>query len=152
VSYREAALETLRRCTQALEGELSSEERSRLCALQIQAIQALSNVYKPETIARAERVRQLLRQMAHMAPGDRAAAIRERMGLARSTYYKLRKLQGRPQLALLVPNDRNRVNLRRSAGYRSIMQPAARPMMRKCGVSCLLLAWHVMSLVCQRRT
>jgi len=92
MSLRDTALETLRRCTQALENELSSEERARLCALQSQAIQTLSNVHKPETLARAERVRQLLHQMAHMTPGDQAAAIRERMGLARSTYYKLRRL------------------------------------------------------------
>jgi hypothetical protein len=92
VISRGTALETLRRCTQALEGELSSEERSRLCALQNQAIQALSNTHKPATLVRAERIRLLETQMAHMQPGERAAAIRERMDIARSTYYKLRKL------------------------------------------------------------
>lgn len=87
MSLRDAALETLRRCTQALEGEQSSEERSRLCALQNQAIQVLANPRQPQTLARAERVRQLEWQMRHMEPAERAAAIRERMGLARSTYY-----------------------------------------------------------------
>jgi hypothetical protein len=91
VSSRGTALETLRRCTQALEGELSGEERSRLCGLQNQAIQALSNTHKPATLVRAERIRQLERQLTHMQPGERAAAIMERMGIGRSTYYKLRK-------------------------------------------------------------
>jgi len=63
-----------------------------LCALQNQAIQALSNTHKPRTLARAERIRQLERQMSHMQPGERATAIRERMGLGRSAYYKLRKI------------------------------------------------------------
>ena len=94
MSSRGTALETLRRCTQALEGELSSVERSRLCALQNQAIQTLSNTHKPATLGRAERIRQLERQMTDMDPSQRVAAIRERMGIGRSTYSKLRKTLG----------------------------------------------------------
>ena len=84
-------METLRRCAQALVGDLSSAERVRRCALHEQALRALDNTHKPATLARAARIRQLERQMIHMLPGERAAAIMERMGLGRSTYYKLRK-------------------------------------------------------------
>jgi hypothetical protein len=91
VSSRGAVLETLRRCAQALAGELCGAERMRICALHEQALRALYSTHKPATIARAARIRQLESQMIHMEPGERAAAIRERMGIARSTYYKLRK-------------------------------------------------------------
>ena len=92
MSSRGTALETLRRCAQALVGDLSSAERVRICALHEQALRTLGNTHTPGTIARAARIRQLERQMIHMQPGERAAAIRERMGIGRSTYYKLRQL------------------------------------------------------------
>jgi hypothetical protein len=94
VSSRGAVLETLRRCAQALAGELSGAERVRICALHEQALRALDNTHRPDTIARGIRIRQLERQMIHMQPGERAAAIRERMGIGRSNYYKLRKTLG----------------------------------------------------------
>jgi hypothetical protein len=95
MSTRGAALETLRRCAQALEGDLSTEERARLCALQCQAIQFLADPHKPATLARAERIRQLEAKLADMPAGERAAAIMERMPIGRTMYYRLRKLQYR---------------------------------------------------------
>jgi hypothetical protein len=92
MNSRGTALETLRRCAQALLGDLSSADRVRICALHEQALRTLYSTPKPTTVARAARIRQLEGQMAHMEPGERAAAIRERLGLGRSAYYKLRKI------------------------------------------------------------
>lgn len=42
------------------------------------------------TRALADRIARLERQLAALPAGERAAAIRERLGLTRSTYYRLR--------------------------------------------------------------
>lgn len=50
----------------------------------------LANIAQALEHPRLNQLRRLERQLAHMTPGDRAAAIRERMGLSKSGYYKLR--------------------------------------------------------------
>ena len=52
----------------------------------------LANIAQVLEHPRLSQLRRLERQLAHMAPGDRAAAIRERMGLSKSAYYKLRAM------------------------------------------------------------
>lgn len=97
MSDRAAAVETLRRCAVALAGELSADERRRVIALHEQAVRMLEEQHRPATVARIERLRRLEQQMARMAPGERASAIRVRMRLSKSGYYKLRQIAVSPR-------------------------------------------------------
>ena len=74
--------------------DLSSERRRHTAGMLRELLFALkrSSKYTPRTLARAAKIRQLERKMAHMDPRDRAAAICERMRLCRSDYYRLRKV------------------------------------------------------------
>jgi hypothetical protein len=74
--------------------DLSPDRRKHFAGLLRELLFALkrSSKYTPRTLARAAKIRQLERKMAHMDPRDRAAAICERMRLCRSDYYKLRKI------------------------------------------------------------
>lgn len=48
--------------------------------------------HRPGTAQLAARIAQLERQMRHMEPGERATAIRRRLGLSKTTFYRLRKI------------------------------------------------------------
>ena len=48
--------------------------------------------HRPDTHKRVAHLHRLQGELAHMRAGDRGAAIRERMGLSRSGYYKLLRL------------------------------------------------------------
>jgi hypothetical protein len=96
VSARAAALATLRRCADALRSEPATPaERERILSLHATALAVLEGVEARRssgTSAKLERLRTLERQLAHLDPGQRAAAIRERLGLGRSRYYELRAI------------------------------------------------------------
>lgn len=90
---RATALATLRRCAEQLAREISASERQRLNQLHGEALAVLEQYgHRPGTRRRAERLRGLEHQLASMATGERVAAIRARMGLSRSGYYKLRRI------------------------------------------------------------
>jgi hypothetical protein len=93
VKVHATALDTLRRCAEALGRFPAAPERDRLLGLHAAALRMLEEAsHRPATLARAARLRQLERQLAYLDPGERAFAIRERMGLSKSGYYKLRGL------------------------------------------------------------
>lgn len=52
--------------------------------------------HRPQTLERLAQLRRLERQLSHMPPGKRAAAIRERMGLSKTAYYRLRAVCASP--------------------------------------------------------
>ena len=81
MSARSAARAMIRRAQDALDRGAVSDLPNMLADI----AQALEH-------PRLNQLRRLERQLAHMAPGERAAAIRERMGLSKSGYYKLRAM------------------------------------------------------------
>jgi hypothetical protein len=84
LSARSTLLATLGRCREALRRGLAPEVDSMLA----QVMQVLE--HRPRTRERLARLERLERQLAHLPPGERAAAIRERMGLSKTAYYRLR--------------------------------------------------------------
>lgn len=98
------ALAALRRCQDAFSAEpapLTSYDRARLLELLTQAQRAFeaaeAPAQRPATRALLRRMATLERQLASMAPGERVAAIRARLGLSRSRYYELRGLLTSPE-------------------------------------------------------
>ena len=92
---RETALATLRRCAEALARSPSVPERERLQGLHEAALLVLeqaTTAHRPATVSLIARVQRLERDFAHMNPAERACAIRERLGIGRAYYYKLRRL------------------------------------------------------------
>jgi hypothetical protein len=92
----QSAVETLRRCQQGLAVAESHAERLQLLQLHDEALRLLEQSQdrrRLSTAALAKRIEVLERQMATYSPSDRAAAIRERLGLSRSHYYAIRKLR-----------------------------------------------------------
>lgn len=88
-------VETLRRCQQGLATDAPMAERHRLIALHDEALQLLEEATahsRASTAALARRVASLEDQLRSFSPGERRAAICERMGISRSRYYELRKL------------------------------------------------------------
>lgn len=100
---KDAALAALRRCHDALAHEapcLTGEDRERILDLLSEAQRALEIAsapsQRPTTRALLQRLATLERQLATWPAGERAAAIRARLGLCRSRYYELRRLLASP--------------------------------------------------------
>jgi hypothetical protein len=92
---RDIAIGTLRRCGEALAGELSAAERQRMLEMYMEALRVIEcydeRRHRPATVERGARIRTLERQMADKTAGERVRAICERMGISRPTYFRLRK-------------------------------------------------------------
>jgi hypothetical protein len=87
---RATAVETLRRCVEALSRGPDPAERSRLLELHEQALRML-DPSRPATRAITNAVARLERKLKHLAPGERVAAICARLHLSRSAYYRHRQ-------------------------------------------------------------
>lgn len=101
---RAVALSALKRCQAAFSADappLTADDRARLLELLTRAQRAFeaadAPTQRPATRAVLRRMATLERQLASMAPGERAAAIRARLGLSRSRYYELRGLLASPE-------------------------------------------------------
>lgn len=92
VSARNTVRETLSRCRDAVRRGIGGAELDALLAAAVEALE-----HRQETRERLAKLRRLERQLAHLSPGERAAAIRQRMGISRSGYYKLRALALSPR-------------------------------------------------------
>ena len=98
---RAAAIEVLRRVAEALARGPGEDERERLLLLHDEALRVLArSAYRPGTPVIVQRIAMLEHQMRHFAPGDRARAICERLGLSRAAYYRYRA-QSRNTLGLI---------------------------------------------------
>lgn len=93
-----AAIETLKRCAVGLaRDDLDPRERAALLELHGEALRLLesgADRRRLSTHALARRVADLERRLARMPPGERAAAIQQRLGISRSRYYELRRESG----------------------------------------------------------
>lgn len=102
-SSRRVALAALRRCYHALAREtpLAPGDRVQILDVFAAAVRTLEATAAPApratTRALLRRIALLERQLAKMPAGERAAAIRCRLGLSRSRYYELRKLLHGPE-------------------------------------------------------
>lgn len=89
------ALATLRRCREGLAADPDPAQRARLLASMDEAVSLLADGAERRrlsTWALALRVRQLEAQLRDRDPAERAAVIRERLGLSKSRYYQLRRV------------------------------------------------------------
>lgn len=99
MSAYQAALETLRRCRAGLAADPLPAERAQLLELLGEAVALLeagTDRRRLSTAAVAARVARLEAQLRDRDPGERAAIIRERLGLSRSRYYELRRVRLSP--------------------------------------------------------
>ena len=106
MSAAAAAVETLRRCVSALASPgLDAADRERIAALAAAALALLEAAGRSRlpTVALAARVQQLERSLADFDPGERRAAICQRLGVSRSRYYQLRAQI--PKSAGLAPGN-----------------------------------------------
>lgn len=89
-----AAIATLKRCHAGLAGYPSPDERAMLLRLHAEALAVLEAGHERRrlsTASLAARVQRLEQQLADRDPGERAAIIRQRLGLSKSRYYELRR-------------------------------------------------------------
>ena len=85
------ALATLRRCQRGLAHVTSTHERDRLIAAMGDALRLLEATERRIAASElADRIASLERALSHMNAGQRATAIRERLGISKSAYYRLR--------------------------------------------------------------
>jgi hypothetical protein len=95
-AYR-VALATLRRATEALaDPALDADERARVRAdldATLRLLEASADRRRLATPALVERVARLERQLASVDPAERRAAVCRRLGVSRSTYYRLRRFR-----------------------------------------------------------
>lgn len=92
MSARGKLLASILRCRDAVLRGLAPAEVARILEAEAQSLE-----HRPLTRERLAHLQRLERQLAHLPAGERAAAIRERMGISRSGYYKLRALALSPR-------------------------------------------------------
>ena len=91
----QTAIATIGRCLDALAGELTEDERARVLGMAEHArrlLKAAASEPRLSTTTIAARVQALDAQLRDRDPGVRRAIICERLGISRSTYFRMRSL------------------------------------------------------------
>lgn len=95
----QTALTTLARIAAEIRRGIDPEDRGHLAKLAREAVELLeqgADRRHMSTRALGERIAKLELQLSDRPAGERARAIRERLGLSRTAYYRARKIAGVP--------------------------------------------------------